>query len=98
MPELFAVIRTRGPKWNAALPLEQQEDWRGHADFMNGLHEDGFVLLGGPLQGTPDVLLITRAQSAEEIRARLQADCWTQNDLLRVKEIVPWNLRLGSLA
>src|SRR4249919_4110085 len=58
---LFAVIRTRGPRWNDAQPLEGQEDWRGHADYMNGLVDDGFTLLGGPLGGTRDVLLIVRA-------------------------------------
>src|SRR5713101_3132356 len=25
-------------------PLEEQEEWRLHADFMNALHEAGFVL------------------------------------------------------
>ena len=48
--KLFAVIRTRGPRWNdAGQPLEGQEDWRAHADFMNALAADGFVLFGGPL-------------------------------------------------
>ena len=59
--KIFAVIRTRGPAWNDSQPLEGQDDWRAHADFMNGLVADGFVLLGGPLEGTPDVLLIVRA-------------------------------------
>lgn len=98
MPQLFAVTRTQGPRWNPELPLEKQEDWRGHADFMNRLHAECFVLLGGPLQGTPEVLLIIRAENAEEIRARLQSDSWTTKGLLRLKQIVPWTLRLGSLA
>lgn len=97
MAQLFAVARTRGPNWNPALPLEKQEDWRGHADFMDGLHAEGFVLLGGPFEGTPEVLLIIRAKDAEEVRERLQGDSWTRKDLLRVKQIVPWTLRLGSL-
>lgn len=97
MPRLFAVTRTRGPRWNQEVPLEKQEEWCGHADFMNGLHSDGFVMLGGPLEGTPDVLLIVRANSAEEIHSRLNEDCWTSKDLLRIKQIVPWTLRLGSL-
>jgi hypothetical protein len=48
MAKLFAVIRTRGPAWNHALPLEQQEDWSGHAKFMEALHADGFVAFGRP--------------------------------------------------
>src|ERR1035441_2003816 len=44
---LFAVIRSRGAAWNDSLPLEEQEDWRPHADFMNALHAEGFVVIGG---------------------------------------------------
>jgi hypothetical protein len=62
---------------------------------MNALHRDGFVLLGGPLEGTPEVLLIARARDADEIRSRLSADAWTRNGLLRTERIVPWTLRLG---
>ena len=97
MPRLFAVMRSRGLAWNHSLPLEQQADWPGHANFMNALHAEGFVLLGGPLEGTSDVLLIIRANDANEIHARLSADSWTGKDLLRIKQILPWTLRLGSL-
>jgi len=55
------------------------------------------VLLGGPLEGTPNVLLIVHAEEAEDIRSRLAADCWARNDLLRTAEVAPWTLRLGSL-
>lgn len=94
---IFAVIRTRGPRWNDAQPLEGQVDWRGHADFMNGLLAEGFVLLGGPLDGTRDVLLIVRAPNEPAIEARFAQDCWSANDLLRTCQISPWVLRLGTL-
>jgi len=94
---LFAVTRVRGPRWDDSRALEQQQDWKAHAAFMNGLHAEGFVVLGGPLDGTPDVLLIVRANDAAEIEARLSEDCWSRQDLLRVTCIVPWTLRLGSL-
>ena len=97
MTNLFAVIRTRGARWNDAEPLERQEDWRGHADFMNTLAAEGVVLLGGPLAGTRDVLLIARAENRQQVEARLAADCWTVKDLLRTLQITPWELRLGSV-
>jgi hypothetical protein len=95
--KLFAVIRTRGNGWQESAPLEHQRDWDAHASFMNGLHREGFVLLGGPLEGTPDVLLIVRASAAEEIIEHLAADPWSGTDLLRIGQIMPWTLRLGSL-
>src|SRR5256885_805519 len=55
---LFAVTRIRGPAWDPSMAMEAQADWPAHAMFMNRLHAEEFVLLGGPLDGTPDVLLI----------------------------------------
>ena len=94
---LFAVIRTRGAAWKQSVPLEDQQDWDAHAVFMEALRTEGFIALGGPLDNTPDVLLIVRAASPEEIVGRLSADPWTVQDLLRVSRIAPWSLRLGSL-
>jgi len=64
---------------------------------MMALQAEGFVQLGGPLEGTPDVLLIVRAKDADEIRVRLSQDCWSKSDLLRISRIDPWQLRLGAL-
>ncbi len=94
---LFAVIRTRGAAWQADAGLEGQPAWREHADFMDHLEAEGVVVLGGPLEGTPDVLLVMRAESAEDITRQLQADPWTSMELLRTLSIRPWSLRLGAL-
>lgn len=64
---------------------------------MNGLHAGGFVLLGGPLAGSSEVLLIIRSNDEAAIRARLAGDCWHVKDLLRITRILAWDLRLGSL-
>src|ERR1700722_756454 len=47
---LFSVTRSHGPAWESPLPREQQVEWAAHAEFMNGLAADGFVVLGGPLE------------------------------------------------
>jgi hypothetical protein len=77
--------------------MEGQEDWTGHASFMNALSKERFVVLGGPLEGTPDTLLVIRARTVDDILARLSTDPWTSRDLLRVSQIAPWTLRLGSI-
>jgi uncharacterized protein YciI len=56
--------------------MEEQENWQAHAAFMNALHSEGFVLLGGPLEGTPNTLLIIEASDTEEIKTRLSNDPW----------------------
>jgi uncharacterized protein YciI len=64
---------------------------------MNALANERFVIVGGPLEGTPETLLIIRASTPDEIRARLAEDPWAKTGLLRVSRITPWQLRLGSL-
>lgn len=97
MEQLFVVIRTRGPAWRDSQPMESQVDWTAHASFMNSLEREGFVILGGPLEGTSDVLLIARAKTPDDVRSRLAEDPWAGKDLLRVSRVAPWTLRLGSL-
>ncbi len=92
----FAVFLTRGAASQAGRGLEEQDAWRPHPNFMNALVDEGFVLLGGPLD-EPDVLLIVRANSPQEIRDRLAADPWHRMNLLRITRIAPWTLRLGVL-
>jgi uncharacterized protein YciI len=77
--------------------MESQDGWESHAAFMNALEREGFVVLGGPLEGSADVLLIVRAKSPDEILSRLAGDPWTVKDLLRASRISPWTLRLGAL-
>jgi len=98
MRQLYMVIRTRGPAWQDSRSLEGQADWAAHASFMNALAKDGFIVLGGPLEGTSDVLLVVRAATPDEIRTRLAEDPWAGGDLLRISRVAPWTLRLGSLA
>jgi hypothetical protein len=95
MKRLFFILRTRGANWNRDCGLEQQDGWPEHADFMNNLAQEGFIVLGGPLEGTPNVLLLAMAESEEAVRAKLAGDIWTQQDLLRVERVAPWSLKLG---
>lgn len=94
----FAVYREHGPAWDASRPRSEQERWAEHAAFMNGLVEEGFVLLGGPLGDGPRVLLAVEAESAEAIESRLAADPWTPMGLLRIAGIEPWQILLGPPA
>ena len=64
---------------------------------MNALLAENFIVAGGPLEDGPDVLHIVRADSAEQIAARLAADPWERMELLRTIRIAPWTLRLGKL-
>jgi hypothetical protein len=96
MKRLFAVTRTRTEAWDDSRSIEEQKDWRGHADFMDALFDEGVVLLAGPLEGTREALLVVSAEDVASIHARLATDPWTDN-LLRTTRVVRWTLRLGTL-
>ena len=77
----FAVRLVHGPGWDPARPIRQQDGWDGHAAFMDGLVDDGFIILGGPVgEGTPpeETLHAVEAADEDEIRTRLARDPWNR--------------------
>lgn len=97
MSRWYAVIRTRGPKWDYQSPLRKQALWDQHATFTDGLEAAGLIRLAGPLEGGDDVLLICRGDTPEAVEAQLAEDPWTAADMLRTTRISPWNVLVGAL-
>jgi hypothetical protein len=94
-PTYYAVIRERGPRWDPARPLREQEEWDLHASFMDGLAEEGVILRGGPLGGDDGALHIFAASGPEEIERRLAADPW-EGTMLRNARIAHWQILLRA--
>jgi uncharacterized protein YciI len=94
----FVVIETRGPAWHHGRPMDEQADFAAHAAFVDSLGAGGFIILGGPLEGTSDVILVVRADARDEISRRLAADPWLRDGVLTLKHCRPWRIRLGTLA
>ena len=94
---LFAVRLERGGPWDWSRGLREQDDFDEHARYMDALVEEGFVVLGGPLDPGRDVLLAMSAPSADTIRDRLGAeDIWHRNGMLTIKSIEPWTILLDG--
>ena len=91
----YVVTRAPGERWDAARAMREQEGWDEHAAFMDNLVEEGTIVVAGPLDGGPKVLLIFAAESEDEIETRLAQDPWTRSGQLTTDSIVPWELRLG---
>jgi len=85
-----------GPSWDATRQRREQLAWGEHAAFMDGLTDDGFVILGGPIGDGEQVLLAVEAADEQEIRARLGGDPWTSMGLLRIGRIQPWTVWLDG--
>jgi uncharacterized protein YciI len=92
----FLVVLLRsGPQWDPSRPLEEQFDWPAHASFMDGLVDEGFIVLGGPLADEHRVAHVVEAESEDAIRATLARDPWSETHL-RVGTIDPWTIRLDG--
>jgi uncharacterized protein YciI len=95
----FAVTREAGPGWIVGTGAREQPGADDHAVFMNGLAEQGFVLLAGPLAGSHNgrlrALVIVEAESEAEIRTRLAEDPWAVTECLTTTSIEPWSLIVG---
>jgi uncharacterized protein YciI len=95
MAMFLVTLHRSGPQWDPALPLEEQSGWTEHAEFMDGLVERGFVVLGGPLADEHRVVHAVEAESEEAIRATLARDPWSGTHLV-VASIEPWTIRLDG--
>src|ERR1700726_888148 len=74
----FAVRLVHGPGWDSARPIREQDGWDEHAAFMDGLVDDGFIILGGPVGVGEQTLHVVEAADEKEIKARLAGEPWAR--------------------
>jgi len=95
MAMFLVVVRRTGPQWDASRPLEEQSGWSAHAAFMDGLVDEGVIVLGGPLADEQRVVHVVEAGSEGAVRATFARDPWSETHLV-VDTIDPWTIRLDG--
>lgn len=93
---VFALTMSHGPGWDPRHGIRDQQAWDEHASFMDGLVDDGFVILGGPLGAGEQALLMVEAGDEQEIAARMGEDPWVPLGLLRIGALERWSIWLDS--
>jgi len=95
--DLYLVERGKGPSWDHSRARREQDGWEEHALFMDGLVEEGFVILGGPIgEGDGEnTLLILDAEDEAAVRTRLAEDPWPL-EMLTIESIRPWSVWLRA--
>jgi uncharacterized protein YciI len=63
---------------------------------MDGLVDDGFIILGGPVGDGEQTLHAVEAADENEIRTRFAADPWAAAGLLQIGTVEPWELWLDG--
>lgn len=90
----LAVTTERGPAFDESRGIREQDAWEEHAAFMDGLVEEGVIVMGGPFGDGRRTLLIFDAESEDEVRRRMAADPWAGMDILRLGSVEPWQIWL----
>ena len=92
----FVVRRARGGPWDWSRDMREQAGFDEHARFMDALVDDGFVVLGGPLEGDREVIEIVAADSEEAVRTRLAEDVWAKTGMLVPISVERWEVLLDG--
>jgi uncharacterized protein YciI len=91
----LVVLRRSGPDYDLSKPLEEQPGWEEHAAFMDGLVDEGVIVLGGPLADEVRTAHAVRAGSEDEVRSMFARDPWSGSHLV-IDSIEPWAIRLAA--
>ena len=95
MATFHVVLRRTGPQWDPSLPLREQPGFSAHAEFMDDLVDQGFIVLGGPLADEVRTVHVVEAESEAAIRATLATDPWAGTHL-EIDAIDPWTILLDG--
>lgn len=90
--KLFAVTYRYAPG------SEQGRDAHrpAHLDFLQGLFDDGTLVVSGPTEGAePGALLIVRSGSAEEAERAMTADPFARHGFVE-RTVSAWSPKFGS--
>ena len=92
----YVVTLEQGEHWDARFPMRQQQHWEEHARLMDAFVDDGFILLGGPLDGEERILLVINAESRQALEARFAADPWIATGVRRIANVERWEILLDA--
>lgn len=90
--DLFVVLSGPGPARDMTLGTRQQPYWNDHAEFIDRLVTEGFIVLGGPFEDEGGAMIVVRARSENEVRARLADDPWYRQGVLNLERVTRWTM------
>ena len=76
--------------------MREQEHWDEHARLMDAFVDDGFVVLGGPLDNEEKALLVINAESKQAVEARFADDPWITMGVRRIASVERWEILLRA--
>ena len=96
MKNTFVVISSAGPNRDVSKDTREQPFWDEHAEFIDRLVAEGFILMGGPLVDEGGALLIVHAEDENEVSEKLKNDPWREHSILKLKNIKRWQIFIDA--
>lgn len=96
--QTFIVISTAGPNRDLTRGTREQPFWDDHAAFIDGLVDERFIFLGGPLIDEGGAVIAVQAADESEVRAVLANDPWYQRGILTLAGIKRWQIFIDERA
>jgi uncharacterized protein YciI len=85
MKNTFVAISSAGPNRDLSRGTREQPFWDEHAEFIDKLVDEGFILMGGPLVDEGGSLLIFNAEDENEVREKMKNDPWLEQGILKLE-------------
>jgi uncharacterized protein YciI len=92
MKNTFVAISSAGPNRDSSKGTREQPFWDEHAEFIDKLVDEGFILMGGPLVDEGGALLIVNAADENEVREKIKNDPWYEQGILKLESIRHWQI------
>jgi len=92
----FVVISSAGPNRDVSKGTREQPFWDEHAEFIERLVAEGFILMGGPLVDEGGALLIVNGEDENEVREKLKNDPWRDQGILKLENIKRWQIFIDA--
>src|SRR5438552_13179893 len=96
MKNAFVMISSAGPNRDLSKGTREQPFWTEHAEFIDRLVAEGFILMGGPLADEGGSLLILNAEDENEVREKIKNDTWLKNGILKQESIKRWQIFIDA--
>jgi uncharacterized protein YciI len=97
MSTYYLAISAGGPNRDFTKGTREQPFWDEHAQFIDKLVDEGFIVMGGPLVDEGGAMLIVNAEGEGDVRERLRHDPWTTQGILQLESVKRWEIFIDEL-
>ncbi|MCZ6504310.1 MAG: hypothetical protein O6945_17570 [Gammaproteobacteria bacterium] len=92
----FLIRYLPGENWNHSISYEDQPGLRKHHSYLQKLHINDQVVMGGPVDGEPGSLMLVKTGSREEAEVIARQDPGVETRIVKA-EITAWYVQMSSM-